>query len=321
MRARWLKMDRESVSYWADIKKYEDILANEPESYCFTLLSELYRKLGLLDDAITVANRGIGLHPEYAGGYMAAGRAYFEKGMKAESREALERVVRVTPDNLLAQKLLCQIYLEQGKTECAINTLKVIELLNPGDVESRLMLDAFTNAEGRKEADASSENTPAFVAEIAPSEIDFVDDVEDYGRFEAELLNKGYDNEADIPAAEGHLATATLAELYVSQGFIDRAVDVYQQLLEEQPGNRELEDRMAQLKGVANGIGSLMELQEPAEWVENPDFVLEQDETSVSGELCKVMSRQERVISILESWLRNIERGRCVTEANTPEYR
>jgi len=91
--------------------------------------------------------------------------------------------------------------------------------------------------------------------------------------------------------------------------------------LEEQPGNRELEDRMAQLKGVANGIGSLMELQEPAEWVENPDFVLEQDETSVSGELCKVMSRQERVISILESWLRNIERGRCVTEANTPEYR
>jgi len=183
------------------------------------------------------------------------------------------------------------------------------------------MLDAFTNAGGRKEADASSENTPAFVAEIAPSEIDFVDDVEDYGRFEAELLNKGYDNEADIPAAEGHLATATLAELYVSQGFIDRAVDVYQQLLEEQPGNRELEDRMAQLKGVANGIGSLMELQEPAEWVENPDFVLEQDETSVSGELCKVMSRQERVISILESWLRNIERGRCVTEANTPKYR
>jgi tetratricopeptide (TPR) repeat protein len=184
-------MDRESVSYWADIKKYEDILANDPGSYCFTLLSELYRKLGLLDDAITVANRGIGMHPEYAGGYMAAGRAYFEKGMKAESREVLERVVRVTPDNLLAQKLLCQIYLEQGNTECAISTLKVIELLNPGDVESALMLDALTNAGESKEVDARTENAPAFVAEIAPSEIDFVDDVEDNGKYEAGLLNKG----------------------------------------------------------------------------------------------------------------------------------
>src|SRR5512136_1929568 len=99
-------MEQESPSFWADIKKYEETLKKDPKSYCFAPLSELYRKLGMVDDAITVAKRGCELHPDYVGGYMALGRGYFEKGMNAEARAALEKVVRVTPDNLLAQRIL-----------------------------------------------------------------------------------------------------------------------------------------------------------------------------------------------------------------------
>src|SRR5512146_1447483 len=104
-------MELESSSFWSDIKKYEDTLAKDPQSYCFAPLSELYRKLGLLDDALNVAKRGCELHPDYVGGFMALGRAYYEKGMKAESRAALESVVRGTPENLLAQRILSQLYI------------------------------------------------------------------------------------------------------------------------------------------------------------------------------------------------------------------
>ena len=136
-------MDKNSTSFWADIKKFEDILAKDPNSYCFAPLSELYRKLGLLDDAIGVAQRGTDVHPEYVGGYMALGRAYYEKGVREKSKEALERVARATPENLLAQKILFQIYYDEGNTPAAERALQLLVTFNPEDVESRLMLESI----------------------------------------------------------------------------------------------------------------------------------------------------------------------------------
>ena len=134
-------MEQEGPSFWLDIKKYEDTLARDPNSYCFAPLSELYRKLGLLDDAINVAKRGCEIHPDYVGGHMALGRALFEKGMKEESRMALEKVIRVTPDNLLAQRVLSQIYIDAGNTVAAEKSLKVILSQNPDDLESKILLE------------------------------------------------------------------------------------------------------------------------------------------------------------------------------------
>jgi len=119
-------MEQEGPSFWAEIKKYEDTLERDPNSYCFAPLSELYRKLGMVDDAIIVAKRGCDIHPEYVGGYMALGRAYLEKGMNAESREALEKVIRVTPDNLLAQRILSKIYIDAGEVVAAEKSLIII---------------------------------------------------------------------------------------------------------------------------------------------------------------------------------------------------
>jgi hypothetical protein len=47
------------------------------------------------------------------------------------------------------------------------------------------------------------------------------------------------------------LTTATLAELYVSQGFFERALSIYQELVNENPGNAEL---LGRLRGVQSKI-------------------------------------------------------------------
>ena len=47
------------------------------------------------------------------------------------------------------------------------------------------------------------------------------------------------------------LATATLAELYVSQGHLDRAVNVYRQLVASNPNNAELQSRLDELELLA----------------------------------------------------------------------
>lgn len=192
-------MAHEVHSFWAEIKKYEDTLAKDPNSYCFAQLSELYRKIGLLDDAIYVANRGIEAHPDYVGGHLALGRAYFEKGQKAESRAVLELVVRMTPENHVAQKLLSKIYLEQGDVVLAGKSLEAVLALNPDDVECRLSLDALDRGDERNQSAGIVDD------EDLLEEADIVeDDLLAFGEWQTETpvvpeTGALWDNEASIP--------------------------------------------------------------------------------------------------------------------------
>ena len=46
------------------------------------------------------------------------------------------------------------------------------------------------------------------------------------------------------------LSSATLAELYFNQGFTDKALDVYRQLVEREPGNERARARLAELEAL-----------------------------------------------------------------------
>ena len=276
-------MEQEGPSFWAEIKKYEDTLERDPNSYCFAPLSELYRKLGMVDDAIIVAKRGCEIHPEYVGGYMALGRAYLEKGMNAESREALEKVIRVTPDNLLAQRILSKIYIDAGEVVAAEKSLIIILSQNPDDSESQLLLQSLIRTSGSisiplleqegergdiaipeirssgevlsqwdesddlielEECDIfeeDSEESPQELIEKKCDEVEFAfpEEMED----KAEDFISGEDLEEKDP-----LTTLTLAELYVSQGFPKRALTILRELLEADPENLELKNRILALK-------------------------------------------------------------------------
>jgi len=49
-------------------------------------------------------------------------------------------------------------------------------------------------------------------------------------------------------SASGELTSPTLAELYYKQGFPDKAIEVYRQLVEREPGNDRLRRRLAELQ-------------------------------------------------------------------------
>lgn len=53
---------------------------------------------------------------------------------------------------------------------------------------------------------------------------------------------------ASLPTPE--LTSPTLAELYFTQGFTDKAVEVYRQLLEREPGNERARARLAELEAI-----------------------------------------------------------------------
>lgn len=53
---------------------------------------------------------------------------------------------------------------------------------------------------------------------------------------------------ASLPTPE--LTSPTLAELYFTQGFTDKAIEVYRQLLEREPGNERARARLAELEAI-----------------------------------------------------------------------
>ncbi|WP_243371403.1 tetratricopeptide repeat protein [Geotalea sp. SG265] len=316
-------MDQETLSFWADIGKYEETLAKDPSSFCFAPLADLYRKLGMIDEAIAVAKKGCDRHPGYVGGFMALGRAYYEKGMKEESRAALEKVIAATPENHLAQKLLSQLYLETGDKPAAEQSLQIVLSANPDDKESRYLLDALRSGNDSPasvaaessagiplQVDADGVQGTALEYELSLDEAEVIEDLTDeivdlHEEHDAQGLSLSTGMDSD-PDRKDPLKTATLAELYVSQGFLSSALSIYQELLKNDPDNKDYERRLSQIRQ-----SIVLQEQEEQGVVEDlPAGLGEQPPVAVFAQQVEAGSGGSAPLVALEKWLENIQRRR-----------
>ena len=320
-------MENDTTSFWIDIKKYEDILERDPNSYCFAPLAELYRKLGLLDDALAIAERGNKRHPEFVSGCLALGRAYLDKGMNEQGLAFLEKVVRSTPENLVAQKLLSQLYIGRGEIQAAENALDIILSLNPDDLESKVVKESLTRARQEEEesirrasqvargAAALQQPEPAADdSELIIEDAELLEELSDedlVGEVEASDSDFAWVAGEEEPPVASHgkdpLTTGTLAELYASQGFVDKAMGIYRELLESNPHNDEVRQRLRQLETLAaeDGAGPPV-----------TDEAAVPDARAAAGVAILPATESESlpsgqgkdVVAILEGWLANMGR-------------
>jgi Flp pilus assembly protein TadD len=107
----------------------------DPASRIFLQLSEEYRHLGRVHDALTVLETGLKEHPGYLAALVAKGRCLLELGQAEPAREVLERVVRQDATQAVANKLLVRAYLDTGQAERAKERLDLYSLLHDGDPE------------------------------------------------------------------------------------------------------------------------------------------------------------------------------------------
>lgn len=120
-----------------EMERYRAMIAKDPGSRVFAALAELYRKAGMLDEAVRLCLDGTKAHPKYMSGRVALARAYFDKGMIKEAKEEVRTVVSITPDNILANKILGEIQLLEGDAgEAAESFMKVLALA-PDDAEAK----------------------------------------------------------------------------------------------------------------------------------------------------------------------------------------
>ena len=108
-------------------------LEKDPASRLFAQLAEELRKDGRHDEAISVARGGLEKNPNYPSARLTLARALLDSGRPAEARPQLESVVRSSPDNILAGRLLAETLAELGETQQAIKQFERALVFVPGD--------------------------------------------------------------------------------------------------------------------------------------------------------------------------------------------
>lgn len=125
------------------LRRYQE----DPRSRVFAPLAEAYRRAGLLNEAIEIARDGLRIHPHFIGGRVALARALFDLGKYEEVVKELEPVVLDAPDNLIAQKLLAESYLIQGRIADSLASYKLLLYFMPNDQEiAKLVQEIETRA-------------------------------------------------------------------------------------------------------------------------------------------------------------------------------
>ena len=157
------------------IEKLQKKLSKEPNSLIFMQLAEEYRKEGKANDALRVLHDGLKRHPNYWTARVSVGRIHYEAGDLVHALEELEIVIRAVPGNLLANRMLGDIYLRQNRAQEALRRYKAVQMLNPADHEVSAHIDELEThlSDTRKAESAPTVMIPALklpIIEEAPVE-------------------------------------------------------------------------------------------------------------------------------------------------------
>lgn len=187
-----------------------------PDSLVFAPLADAYRKEGKLEEALTTCKKGLEKHPSYTSARVVLGRIFQDQEKADEAQVEFKKVLDQDPDNLMAHSLLGSLFLQKNDFQGAIEEYQKVLTLNPDDEETQTLLkQAIERAAGeqkpskpiKKEAPPADKKTPA----------------------------------------KESTATLTIAELYLKQGHFDKAIEVYQELLADDPQNLMLRQKLSEV--------------------------------------------------------------------------
>ena len=182
------------------------------DSRLFAPLADAYRKQGDPAKAIEILEKGLERFPEYASGHVILGKCFYDTGATERAKAEFRRVLELDAENMVALKFLGDIMLAEDRRAEAAECYRRLLAIDPKNEDAARSL---------------KESQPSF----AVKEIDLADDA--IARDERPR----------------DLATMTLAGIYAAQGYYNKALAIYRDVLAREPANREAKDMIAKLEG------------------------------------------------------------------------
>lgn len=197
----------------AKIAGYVDILAKDPHSTVFVTLSDAYRQLGRLDEAADIARKGVQSLPWFSPGHVVLGQILMARGETGEALGCFNKALTLDGESIAAFKGLAAIYCQKGQNETARQVLERAEQIHPGNSSIRHMLNRLSVV---SEVSSESEAVVPKTEEAQPT--------------------------------EAPIATTTIAELFVKQGLLSQACQVYRDILQADPDNAQVRTKLIELE-------------------------------------------------------------------------
>jgi tetratricopeptide (TPR) repeat protein len=120
--------------------KYLKAYDANPKSKVFAPLAETYRKMGMVEEAMSILNKGIRFHPDYPIAYLTLAQCYADRGAFENSYSVLRPIVANHLENILMQKVFALSCLETKRLNEALDAYHYILYLNPKDQEAGKMV-------------------------------------------------------------------------------------------------------------------------------------------------------------------------------------
>ncbi|NWF54530.1 MAG: tetratricopeptide repeat protein [Syntrophaceae bacterium] len=204
------------------------------DPFFFVQEAESLREQKKYAEAIQTCQEGLRKVPEALAGRLILGKCYLESGRIPEARKELERVAQAVEECLPVYKLLAQVYLEEKNVDKALEALRKT-LLFPGVEEGTAKkLTPLEKGLLHRGSHPPFSTPPAFQME-APKEVT-------PGTKEFKTMPE------EDPSIKAAIQTDTLAEIYIKQGHLDRALSVYQDILARDPQNAAAREKFDSLK-------------------------------------------------------------------------
>lgn len=225
-------MSRQSPTFalLGQVARYTETLARDSHSSVFVPLAETFRQCGLLREACAVAEKGLQTLPDYAPGYIVLGRIQAQQGHLVPAVASFEAALALEEGNADALKGLARLCSLQGQSSRARVFLLKLLAMNPGDSAAQKML-------GTLPADPAP-------TQVIPPPVPPSGKVAESVLEETKTLRGG----RSAPNPHAPISTATIADIYVRQGFTLRALKVYRDLLQADPHNEEIRRKLVELK-------------------------------------------------------------------------
>jgi tetratricopeptide (TPR) repeat protein len=127
----------------AAIRRYEERLARDPGSLAFAPLADAYRKAGRTRDAVRLCREGLERFPQYVTARLILAKTLLDDGDPDGALEEVQAILVASPQEAQAHRLAGDLYRRAGALADAVRHLEQAVRLDPGDRESRALLDVL----------------------------------------------------------------------------------------------------------------------------------------------------------------------------------
>jgi len=203
--------------------EHEENLSDQARG--FFRKAENDRQQGDYEEAIEACLAGLERTPESLSGRMLLGRCYLGAGEIARAKEEMEKVAQKIEECLPVYEWLSQIYTEEHNVEKALEAARKALYFSTSGPENRGISPAemhFVHGASKPPFAPPPKNPPQFSKTIGKKET------------------------APIP-------TDTLAEIYIKQGHLQKALSIYEKILKWEPENSAVRAKYEELKKRAGG--------------------------------------------------------------------